>query len=302
MNARRLTALFALIAILALSLGACAQTATQTQPVGPVAVEIPVQPAAPATDIKVVAGDYLASLPDNFNAITKVEGLQELLDNASPLLIDVREPSEFAEGHIPGSINIPLRSLTQHLDKIPTDTPVIMTCASGLRASYATTALRMLGYTNVRDFYPSFKGWTAADLPVSTDLVETVVVGAPDVDPVVLAEVEKFLVNMPEGYFGVTKVEKLQEMMDAGNLTIIDVREPSEFAEGHIPGSVNIPVRTLMANLDQIPTDQTVVLTCASGLRCSLATPALHMVGLTNVRAFTPSFKGWSAAGLEVVK
>ncbi|NJN19487.1 MAG: rhodanese-like domain-containing protein [Oscillochloris sp.] len=91
-------------------------------------------------------------------------------------------------------------------------------------------------------------------------------------------------------------------MLDTGSVTLIDVREPSEFAEGHIPGSINIPIRTLGENLDQIPTDQPVVLSCASGLRASLATAALHVLGYGNARSFPPSFKGWSSAEMPIAK
>jgi rhodanese-related sulfurtransferase len=304
MNARRLSTLLALLAALTLALAACGQATQAPPPAAPAAVEQPVaQPAPAATDIKAVVNAYLAGMPENFNAITKVEGLKELMASADPLIVDVREPAEYAEGHIPGSVNIPIRTLTQNLDKIPADRPVVLTCASGLRASYATTALQLLGYSNARDFFPSFKGWTAANEAVSTEAAEAVAVATPkSVDPVVLAEVEQFLTGLPEGYFNIGKPEALKEMLDAGNMTLIDIRESSEYAEGRIPGAVNIPLRTIPDNLDKIPADQPVVLSCASGLRCSLTTPALHIAGLTNVRNFTPSFKGWSAAEFTIEK
>jgi rhodanese-related sulfurtransferase len=215
-------------------------------------------------------------------------------------LLDVREPAEFAEGHIPGSVNIPIRALAQNLDKIPTDKPVVITCASGLRASLATTSLHLLGYRNVRDFYPSFKGWQAAELEVVTDVVEPQVVGTPDVDPAMLAAVDAYLSALPEGFNAIGKVEAMSDLLDTGNVFVLDVREPAEFAEGHIPGSVNIPVRTLAQNLDQIPTDQPVVVSCKSGLRAALAAPTLSMLGYNNVRVFPPSYMGWEAAGMPI--
>lgn len=304
MNARKFSALLALLTALVLALAACGQ-ATQAPPAVPAAVEQPVaaEPAPATTDIKVAVNEYLAGMPENYNAITKVEGLKELMASASPLIVDVREPTEYAEGHIAGAVNIPIRTLAQNLDKIPTDRPVVLSCASGLRASYATTALQLLGYSNARDFFPSFKGWTAANEPVSTEAAVAELVAAPkSVDPVVLAEVDTFLSGLPENFYNVGKPEALKEMLDAGNMTLIDIREPTEYAEGRIPGAVNIPIRTIPQNLDKLPTDQPVVLSCASGLRCSLTTPALHIAGLTNVRNFSPSFKGWSAANFEIEK
>ncbi|MEZ4674935.1 MAG: rhodanese-like domain-containing protein [Caldilineaceae bacterium] len=78
-----------------------------------------------------------------------------MLENASPVLIDVREESEYAEGHIPGAINIPIHTLAQNLDKIPTDQPVMVYCASGHRAGMATASLQALGYSNVKAFLPA---------------------------------------------------------------------------------------------------------------------------------------------------
>lgn len=77
------------------------------------------------------------------------------------LLIDVREPSEFKAGHIPGAINIPVRSLTENLDKISKDYPVILYCSSGYRTAMGVMALHMLGYANVQGFPPSIQGWKA---------------------------------------------------------------------------------------------------------------------------------------------
>jgi rhodanese-related sulfurtransferase len=82
----------------------------------------------------------------------------------------------------------------------------------------------------------------------------------------------------------------------------VDVRETTEYAEGHIPGAINIPIRELAKNLDKIRTDEPVVLSCASGLRCTLAMPALHLLGYTNVRTFPPSFNGWKAANEAIEK
>jgi rhodanese-related sulfurtransferase len=69
-----------------------------------------------------------------------------------------------------------------------------------------------------------------------------------------------------------------------------------------IPGAVHIPLRTVAQNLDQIPADQPVVVYCKVGFRSALAAGALHHMGYTNVRVFTPSMSGWLEADGEVVK
>jgi rhodanese-related sulfurtransferase len=80
---------------------------------------------------------------------------------ASAIIIDVRNPDEVAEGRIKGSINIPLAELDQHLAKIPKDSPVILHCAAGARASLGYTMLSKKGFTNVKFLNDSFKGVTS---------------------------------------------------------------------------------------------------------------------------------------------
>ncbi|MCB0024846.1 MAG: hypothetical protein KDD91_17545, partial [Caldilinea sp.] len=167
--------------------------------------------------------------------------------------------------------------------------------ASGHRAGMATAALRELGYDNVKAFSGGWKAWSGANEEASTEAVEPGSFTAKEVDPALLAAVDGFLANIPEGYYSLGTVEKLQEAVDAGAV-LIDVREEGEFAEGAIAGAVNIPLRTLIANLDQIPTDKPVVTYCASGYRSALANGMLHTLGYDNVRSFPPGYGAWEAA------
>ncbi|MEZ4732126.1 MAG: rhodanese-like domain-containing protein [Caldilineaceae bacterium] len=262
---------------------------------GDVPTELAAAVEAPA-DLVGLVDEYLSAIPEGYMAVGKIDAFKEVLASASPLLIDVREESEYAEGHISGAINIPIRTLAQNLDKIPTDQPVMVYCASGHRAGMATSALHALGYGNVKAFPPGWKGWTAANEPVSTEPVEAATYAAPEVNAEMLAAVDEFLSNIPEGFYALGTVDKLKEAMDAGAV-VIDVREESEYVDGHIAGAIDIPIRTLAQNLDKVPADQPVVVYCASGFRAALSTAALHIMGYSNVRAFPPSYAGWESAG-----
>jgi rhodanese-related sulfurtransferase len=261
------------------------------------AVEPPAEP-----DMQTIIDNYLTNLPDGYYNVKDVAALKDIIATGNFMLIDVREATDYAEGHIPGAVNIPIRELAKNLDKIPTDKPVVLSCASGLRCTIGTASLQILGYGNARTFYPSYKGWTAANETVSKDVVEAKVIGTPKVDAALLAKVDEFLSNLPDAYYSIGKVEALKELMTSGSVLVVDVRETTEYAEGHIPGAINIPIRELAKNLDKIRTDEPVVLTCASGLRCTLAMPALHLLGYTNVRTFPPSFNGWKAANEAIEK
>lgn len=57
-------------------------------------------------------------------------------------VIDVRSPEEFAQGHVPGAVLLPVEQLPAQLDKIPADKPVLFVCRTGRRASHAFDVLR----------------------------------------------------------------------------------------------------------------------------------------------------------------
>lgn len=106
-----------------------------------------------------LVSDTLKSIPSGFYGILKTEDLKTLIADENPLLVDVREPGEFLIGHIPGAVNIPLRSLTDRLDEIPRDRPVVLYCSTGYRTGIGVMALHMLGYDNVKGYPPSYQGW-----------------------------------------------------------------------------------------------------------------------------------------------
>lgn len=81
------------------------------------------------------------------------------------LLVDVRTPEEFAGGHIPGAVNIPLQELETRLAEIPTDSPVVLYCRSGNRSAQAAAILREAGYRRIYDL-GGINAWQAQGLPV----------------------------------------------------------------------------------------------------------------------------------------
>ena len=83
---------------------------------------------------------------------------------ARPLIIDVREPEEFAQGAIPGARLIPRGQLEGAIGEHVTDseTPVVLYCAVGERSALAAQSLSRLGYQNVRSLAEGFEGWKRA--------------------------------------------------------------------------------------------------------------------------------------------
>lgn len=113
-------------------------------------------------DLKTDVTDFLTAIPSGYYTVSSIDALKKALANPQTLLIDVREKSEYQSGHIPSAINIPLRKLSQNLDQIPRDRPVILSCSTGYRSAMGVMTLHLLGYENVKGFPPSFMGWKNA--------------------------------------------------------------------------------------------------------------------------------------------
>lgn len=86
----------------------------------------------------------------------------------APLLLDVRTPTEYAQGHLAGALNLPVDEVAARhgvLD-IPRDREVVVYCKSGKRAARARDTLQSLGYTRVRLLDGSADGWRADGRPL----------------------------------------------------------------------------------------------------------------------------------------
>ena len=178
-------------------------------------------------------------------------------------------------------------------------------CASGHRGAFAMSALRLLGYTDVRNIGGGLNAWKKAEFPVSTEVTEPVAGTAPVVDETRFVALDAFLAGLPDSFYATKAVDLNLALAEADKPVIIDVRSASEVAEtGYIEGSVNIPVLEFWTRLSEIPQDKAakIVITCASGHRGAIAAMALRMNGYTEVTNLAGGVGGWIAADLPVVK
>jgi rhodanese-related sulfurtransferase len=91
-----------------------------------------------------------------------------------------------------------------------------------------------------------------------------------------------------------------------GASLILDVREPMEYAAGHLPGAFNIPRGVLEFKIGSHPDfqdrqDAHIIVYCQSGGRSALATEALNKMGFNNTVSMAGGFKAWIEGGNEVV-
>lgn len=81
-------------------------------------------------------------------------------------LVDVRENEEWVMGHIPGAVHIPLDDLPERMAEVPTDKPVVVVCASGVRSLYGSHFLAEAGYDSVYNLEDGTYGWMLRGLPL----------------------------------------------------------------------------------------------------------------------------------------
>ena len=198
--------------------------------------------------------------------------LAPLLDRGA-LVVDLRPAAEFAAGHIPGTINIPLdRSFTTWAGwLVPYDRDFHLLLHDGHAAAEAVRDLSMIGLDRVAGVFggEALAAWAADGRALAT---------------------------VPQ-----ISVPQLAEAMSRGEVAVVDVRGAAEWEAGHLPGVPNIPLGHLAGHLADLPHGRPLVVHCQSGARSAIAASVLRAKGLANVANLTGGFVAWRSAGREVV-
>jgi rhodanese-related sulfurtransferase len=102
-----------------------------------------------------------------------------------------------------------------------------------------------------------------------------------------------------------TDVQTVKKQLDAGEkIVVVDVREESEWARGHIPGAVYIGKGVIERDIEQKVPDKnaTLVLYCGGGFRSALAADSLQKMGYKNAISMDGGWRGWTESGYPVAK
>ena len=87
------------------------------------------------------------------------------------LLVDVREDSEWAQGHLPGAVHMGRGVIERDIEKSVPDTSakMVLYCGGGFRSALSADSLQKMGYTNVESMDGGWKGWLEAKFPTQKD-------------------------------------------------------------------------------------------------------------------------------------
>lgn len=119
--------------------------------------------AAVAMAVVIFASVCFAAGPVNVNA----PDARALMAKKSGLvLVDVRTPEEFQQGHLKGAKLIPLNQLQQRMNEIPRDKPILVYCAVGARSLNAARFLSSQGYRDVYQISDGLVGWYKNGFPI----------------------------------------------------------------------------------------------------------------------------------------
>ena len=202
-----------------------------------------------------------------------VKQVAEIIENKG-IVVDTRPTSDFAAEHIPGTINIPLNNsfLTWAgwLIPVESDVTLIIDARKGGGIDEAVRDLAMIGIERVT----AWTGHTVVDTWKSDG-----------------RELEK----TPQ-----MSVAELREKIADGSVNVVDVRNPGEWNDGHMPGVKNVPLGVIGDRVGEMPTGKPLVLHCQGGTRSSIAASVLQARGVKNVINLTGGFGAYKKEGGEV--
>ncbi len=195
------------------------------------------------------------------------------LTHAGAIVVDTRSALEYAAGHVPGTLNIPLDSgfTTWAGWLLPFDRDIHLLVDATACAHCVDAAVRDLAMVGL----DRVAGVLGMDALTTWTL-----------DGGELATVQQ------------TTPAEVARVLGSEDTVVVDVRGRAEWEAGHLPGAENIPVGLLSDRIDELRGRERVVVHCQAGARSAIAASVLEAHGLTSVSNMSGGYVGWQHAGL----
>ncbi len=186
-------------------------------------------------------------------------------------VVDTRSADEFAAGHIPGTINIPLdQAFTNWAGWLLDYEQPFYLIVDPASVKEAVRDLIYIGLDNVGGYFD-------------------------------LAVVDAWRKSGQElQSYSITTPGEVAEKVANGEVIVVDVRGTSEWNEGHIPGAKHLMLGYLADRAQEIPTDKPVLVQCRTSNRSAIGASVLQAKGVTNVVKLQGGYTDWAAANLPI--
>ncbi len=221
---------------------------------------------------------------EGFSVISS-EQLKGVLEKkpAGLLLIDARSPQEYQDAHILNAVSIPLSALEKDSSVLnaPKDAQLVFYC-NGIKCGKSGKAAQIaqkMGYKDITIYSDGMPVWEEKGYPIYTGADYEKTVQTSKIKPAV---VKALLDSAPT------------------TVTVVDVRDAKEFAEGHVPGAINIPVETFASGSGVLEKNRQIIVYCNSGGRSYNAYRKLIKLAYPNIAQMI--FEDWKSDGLPVAK
>jgi len=199
------------------------------------------------------------------------EQVKQEIDNGA-LVLDTRDTAAFGGVHIPGSINIGFAKQTANWIGmvIEPDARLILLVTDEKKYDIMQTHLHRIGYDNIIGYlYGGIAAWQESGYPINQ-----------------LWQIS---------------TEKLKNKIEKGKYDFFyDVRTTAEWENGHIKGSVHLPLTKLLKQIPEIPKDKEVIVTCGVGYRGNIAASYLQSQGFKHVHSLAGGILAWINSGQPI--
>ena len=210
------------------------------------------------------------------------EQLKMMLDKKEAfVLVDARTKEEYEEAHIPGAVNIPDKQFEELLLTLPADKSSILViycngvkCGKSKKVAQKATAA---GYTNIILYGEGFPVWEEKDMKVAAGPGYGKKIETRMYPP---AELEKLIKGHKNDY------------------VLVDVRDESEYREGHIPTAINLPAETFALKSEVLPKEKKIIVYCNTGSRSYMAYRKLIKLAYTDI--YQALFAEWRDAHMPI--
>ncbi|GAB4568478.1 MAG: MBL fold metallo-hydrolase [Anaerolineales bacterium] len=192
-------------------------------------------------------------------------------------LLDTRSKEEYVKAHVPGSVHLEADSqLSNRIGFVfPPDAPMILMLEDASQYEQVIYSLARVGYENVVGFLAEgLDVWEKMGLPIAAGDIK-------DIEP--------------------TELDRLLKSCSNGDCPkVVDVREPWEYKQGHVPGAILMPLGQLASRLSELDPEHPVAVICASGNRSQSAAALFGQKGFKTVYNVVGGTGAWMRSGLEV--